>query len=148
MQNQPGRMGLRILALGVGVFFLAMSYNKIAWIMEPDLLAQRFQRWLPNASWYARPYLEAVAIPGAAVFARLVPIGEFLTALALIAGAYTNIAAGLALLMIAQFHLATSSYSSVEFLRDGTGPPLFAALIALAIGGGQLPMSIRPFGRR
>lgn len=139
---------MRILAFGVGVFFLAMSVNKITWLMEPELLAQRFQRWLPNASWYARPYLEAVAIPGAPLFARLVPIGEFLTALALLAGVYTNIAAALALLMIAQFHLATSSYSSLEFLRDGTGPPLFAALIALALTGGPLPMSLKLFRER
>lgn len=120
-----------------------MSLNKVDWLANPDLLAQRFQRWLPNAAWYAQPYLRFVAIPGADAFARLVPIGEFCTAVAMLAGVYTNIAAGVALFMILNFHVATSSFSSVDFLRDGTGPPLFAALIALALVKGPLPYSLR-----
>jgi uncharacterized membrane protein YphA (DoxX/SURF4 family) len=137
------RIALRIVTLGVGIFFLFMSLNKIDWLANPDLLAQRFQRWLPTAAWYAQPYLRWVAIPGADVFARLVPIGEFCTALAMLTGVYTQYAAIIALFMILNFHVATSSFSSVDFLRDGTGPPLFAGLIALAFVKGPLPYSLR-----
>jgi uncharacterized membrane protein YphA (DoxX/SURF4 family) len=135
-------LGLRVLSLGLGVFFLAMSLNKIGWLADPTLLTERFERWLPTAAPYARVYLELVAIPGGPVFARLVPIGEFCTALAMFTGVFTNVAAGVALLMILNFHLATGSFSSVEFLRDGTGPPMMAALLALALAGRRLPFAL------
>ncbi len=139
------RLALRVLSLGLGVFFLAMSLNKLDWFGNPDLLAQRFHRWLPHASPYARVYLEWVAIPGAPLFARLVPLGEFVTALAMFTGVFTDIAAAAALLMVLNFHLATSAFSSPEFFRDGTGFPIIAALLALALGGGRLPYALRSF---
>jgi uncharacterized membrane protein YphA (DoxX/SURF4 family) len=148
MERRSVELALRLLSIGVGVFFLGMSLNKLAWLENPGLLAQRFERWLPNAAPYAKVYLEAVAIPGSAVFARVVPVGEFLTAVAMLTGVYTRPAAGMALAMILNFHLATSSFSSWDFLRDGTGPPLFAALLALAIAGRNLPFSIRLWNRR
>jgi len=135
------RLALRVLTFGLGMFFLAMSYNKLAWFDDPGQLTQRFQRWLPSAAPYARVYLRTVAIPGAEVFARVVPIAEFLTALSMLTGLYTNIAAAAALVMILNFHTATSSFSSLAFLTDATGPPLFAALMALVVGGSRLPFS-------
>jgi len=137
------RLALRVVAFGVGVFFLAMSYNKRQWLGDPAQLTERFQLWLPSVSPYAQLYLKYVAIPGGSVFARLVPIAEFLTALSMLTGVYTNVAAVMALLMILNFHVATGALSSSEFLRDATGPPMFAALIALAIGGRHLPYSLR-----
>ena len=80
------RLALRTLTFGLGIFFLAMSYNKLAWFDDPAQLTQRFQRWLPNAAPYARVYLQTMAIPGGEVFARVVPIAEFLTALSMFTG--------------------------------------------------------------
>lgn len=142
MPDASARIALRVVTIGLGIFFLAMSLNKVAWLSNPDLLAQRFTRWLPTASPYARIYLQDVAIPGAALFARVVPVAEFCTALAMFTGVFTNVAAGAALLMILNFHTATSSFSSWDFLRDGTGPPMFAALIAVALAGRDLPFSL------
>lgn len=135
------RLAMRIVAFGLGIFFIAMSLNKIEWLSHPEVLSQRFTRWLPNASAYAAPYLRHVAIPGAPIFARLVPIGEFLTGLSLLTGVLTQFAAPAALLMILNFHLATSAFSAPDFLRDGTGPPMIAALLALAVAG-PLPLSL------
>ena len=135
-------MALRILTFGLGIFFLAMSHNKLAWFSDPAQLTQRFQRWLPAAAPYARVYLEIVAIPGSDIFARVVPVAEFLTAVSMLTGLYANVAAAAALFMILNFHTATSSFSSAEFLWDGTGPPMFAALIAIAVGGRRLPFSL------
>ena len=120
-----------------------MAYNKVTWLSDPTQLTERFQRWLPNASPYARVYLQLVAIPGGAVLARVVPIAECLTALSMLTGVYTNVAASAAIFMIVNFHIATSSFSSIDFLRDGTGPPMFAALLALAIAGRRLPYTLR-----
>jgi uncharacterized membrane protein YphA (DoxX/SURF4 family) len=138
-----GALALRLLALGLGVFFLAQGLNKINWFTNSDLLSQRFQRWLPTAAPYARAYLETIAIPGAVVFARLVPLGELLTAAALLLGAWTQVAAGLALFMVLNFHLATSAFSSPDFLRDGMGLPVIGGLLALALAGRNLPLTVR-----
>jgi uncharacterized membrane protein YphA (DoxX/SURF4 family) len=140
---ESARVALRIATLGIGIFFLFMSLNKISWLANPDVLAQRFERWLPNASWYAQVYLHGVAIPGAPLFARVVPISEFCAAMAMLSGRFTRVTAVAALFMIVNFHLATSSFSSIEFLRDGTGPPMFAALLAVALTKGPLPFSVR-----
>jgi uncharacterized membrane protein YphA (DoxX/SURF4 family) len=136
-------VALRVVAAGVGLFFLGMSLNKISWLANPELLSERFALWLPTASPYARVYLEAVAIPGAPLFARLVPLAEFCTALALLTGTLTRAAAAAALVMILNFHFATSAFSSGAFLRDGQGPPMIAALLALAIAGDRLPFTLR-----
>jgi uncharacterized membrane protein YphA (DoxX/SURF4 family) len=140
---ESARLALRIATLGIGIFFLFMSLNKVSWLANPDLLAQRFERWLPNAAWHAQVYLGGVAIPGAPLFARVVPVGELCAALAMLSGRCTRVAAIAALFMILNFHLATSSFSSIEFLRDGTGPPMFAALLAVALTKGPLPLSVR-----
>ena len=37
----------------------------------------------------------------------------------------------------------TASYWSADFLRDGTGPPLIGALLALALAGNRMPWVFR-----
>ena len=129
------RLALRGLAISTGVFFLAMGMNKLAWITEPALLADRFGVWLPTAVPYARWYLELVAIPGALLFARLVPIAEISTGAALVMGIRVRLVAAAAMFMVLNFHLATGSFSSWSFLRDGTGLPVLGALLALTLAG-------------
>ena len=136
-------LALRLLALCLGVFFLALAVNKIAWLTNSDLLLERFQRWAPNARPWVRWYLETIASPGAPVFARIIPIAEFCTAAALIIGFWPRIVAALALFMVLNFHFATASFWSWEFLRDGMGLPVIGALLAIAVGGSRLPWVLR-----
>lgn len=135
-------LALRILAITVGVFFLAMGLNKIAWLADADLLATRLAAWVPTAPPYARWYLETIAIPGAPVFARLVPLAELTAAAALILGIRIDVVSALAFVMVVNFHLATGAFSSWAFLRDGTGPPILGALLALALAGRHLPFCL------
>ena len=135
-------LALRVLALTLGVFFLAMGVNKTEWLTNSDLLAERFARWLPHAAPHARWYLEHIAIPGAPLFARLVPLGELGAAAALILGIHIRVVAPLALAMVVNFHFATSALSTWAFLRDGTGLPVLGALLALAITGHRLPFCL------
>ncbi len=141
-QPRDAYIALRILAVLLGVFFLATSVNKLPWLTQPSLLTARFERWLPDASPYAMYYLRSVAIPASDIFARLVPAAEFLTGLALISGVSIRVASLLSLFMVVNFHVATSAFSSWAFLRDGTGLPVLGALMALSIGGNNLPFSI------
>ncbi len=136
-----GSFGLRLLAVMLGVFFVAMSFTKFAWLTDSGILLQRFQQWLPNATPGVRWYLETVCIPGAPIFARLVPLGEFCIGIALIVGFWTRMAAIAAFVMVLNFHFATSTFWSPAFLRDGTGLPVLGGLLALAMSGSRLPFS-------
>jgi uncharacterized membrane protein YphA (DoxX/SURF4 family) len=139
----PGAgIALRCLAIAIGIFFIGMCSTKVAWLTNSDILLQKFQTiFLPKAPPIVRWYLETVCIPGAPIFARLVPLGELAAGLALILGFWTRMAATVALLMALSFHFATSAFWSVDFLRDGTGFPLLGGLLALSIAGSRLPFS-------
>jgi len=72
-----GVLGLRLLAIMLGVFFLGMSSTKLAWFLDSSILLNKFQMiFLPKAPPVVRWYLETVCIPGAPLFARLVPLGD------------------------------------------------------------------------
>lgn len=140
---EPIAIALRILAIGLGVFFVAMSLNKLAWLTNASLLSDRFVRWAPAASPGVRWYLETIALPAAPILATAIPISEFCVGLAFVAGLWIRPAASLALFLVLNFHFGTSAFYAWEFLRDGTGPPVLAALVALVIGGRRLPFTIR-----
>ena len=136
-------IGLRVFAIFLGIFFLAQSLNKLAWPGNPQLLLGRFQRWAPTARPEVRWYLENIATPFAPLLARIIPVAEFLTAMAFILGFWIPVAALLALFMVLNFHFGTAAFYAWDFLRDGTGPPVIGGLIALAIGGWNLPLTIQ-----
>jgi len=139
----PGALGLRLLAVLLGVFFIGMCSSKIAWLTNSGILQQKFEMiFLPKAPPIVRWYLETVCIPGAPLFARLVPLGELAVGLALILGFWTRMAAIAAFLMVLNFHFATSAFWSIDFLRDGTGLPVLGGLLAIAISGARLPFSV------
>jgi uncharacterized membrane protein YphA (DoxX/SURF4 family) len=136
-------VGLRVLAVMLGIFFLGMSSSKIAWLTNSGILLQKFQMiFLPKAPPIVRWYLETVCIPGTPLFARLVPLGELAAGLALILGFWTRMAAIAGFLMVLNFHFATSAFWSIDFLRDGTGLPVLGGLLALAINRSRLPFSV------
>jgi uncharacterized membrane protein YphA (DoxX/SURF4 family) len=139
--NAPS-LGLRLLAVMLGVFFLFMGLNKLAWLGDSNILADKFQIFLKGAPPATRWYIETIAIPAAPLFARLVPLAELSAAAALLLGFWTRLAAALALVMVLNFHLATGEIFTRGFLLDGAGPPVVGALLALAIGGRNLPLSV------
>src|SRR5205814_1665748 len=87
----------------IGLFFLFEGIGKLGWFTDPSILAGQLDGWLkavPAGSWsYA--YLQRIAIPYVGVFARLVPLGELSSGVALIAGfgtplfAFVGAAAGI-----------------------------------------------------
>jgi uncharacterized membrane protein YphA (DoxX/SURF4 family) len=141
--GQKGQaMGFALVRVSVGLYLVALGTGKIAWIMDSAPLAQRLAEWQSDATPAGRWYLERI-IPGVPIFARLVPLAEILGGLALAAGFWTRLAAGLFFVMVLNFHLASGALFELAFLRNPNGIPLLGALVGLAIGGGRLPFSIR-----
>ncbi len=135
--------GLTALRLLLGVFFLFEGLGKIGWLMDPSPLLAQLTGYLQTANQWNRAYLETVCIPGAAVFARLVLFGELATGTALILGAYTRYAAIAAFLMVLNIHFASGALFQYRFLTNGFGLPVLGGLLALAIGGAALPLSVK-----
>ena len=81
-------------------------------------------------------------MPGVPAFARLVFLGELTSGLALLAGFWTRLAATLAFFMVMNFHVASGALFESDFLTNGYGLPVAGGLLALAIGGRDLPLSV------
>ena len=137
--------GLTIIRVALGVFFLFEGIGKLGWLVDSSILAGRFNGWLASAAAgsTSRWYLEHIAIPGTAIFARLVPIGELVTGLALIAGFWTSIIAFLAFVMVLNIHVASGALFQYAFLTNGYGLPVLGSTLGLAMGGVRLPLSLR-----
>jgi uncharacterized membrane protein YphA (DoxX/SURF4 family) len=133
---------LRALSIIMGTFLVFMSIDKISWLTDDSVLAGRFREWLETAPAVSRWYLENVAIPGTPVFARLVPLAEMAAGAALVCGVKIRLAAALALLMVANFHFASDVLFHYSYLTNGYGLPVMGGLLALAIGGTRLPLTL------
>jgi uncharacterized membrane protein YphA (DoxX/SURF4 family) len=135
--------GLTALRFFLGVFFLFEGIGKIGWLTDPSPLTEQLTEYLQSANQWNRGYLETVCIPGAAVFARLVLFGELATGVSLILGAYARYAALAAFLMVLNIHFASGAMFQYSYLTNGYGLPVLGGLLALAIGGAVLPLSLK-----
>ena len=137
--------GLAILRVCIGIFFLFEGIGKIRWFTDSSLLAGQLAGWaqaVPAASW-SHLYLERIALPYAAVFARMVPLGEIVSGLALVAGVWTPFFALVAFFMALNFQFASGALFKYSILSSGYGLPVLGSTLALALGGVRLPWSIR-----
>jgi uncharacterized membrane protein YphA (DoxX/SURF4 family) len=135
-------MPLRVLSIALGLFLLFMGIDKIGWLLDDGFLTRRLQEWQGTARPMPRWYLETIAIPGAPVFARVVPLAELATATALLLGVWVRWAAALAMLMVLNFHFAADIIFRYDYLINAYGLPILGGLAALALGGKRLPMSL------
>ena len=133
---------LRVLAVMLGVFLILSGVAKLAWFTDSTILSRQLEEWRQRAAPGARWYIETVASPGVPLFARLVPLVELVTGVALVLGFWIRLAAALAFLLVANFLLAQGFFYEWQVLADGAGLPLLGGLLALMIGGARLPLSV------
>ena len=137
--------GLAVLRIAIGVFFIFEGIGKLGWLGSSARLAAQLTDWSASAppgsisAWY----LHRVALPGVTYFARLVPLGELTSGLALVLGLWTPLFAFIAFFMALNFQIAGGAVFKYSFLTSGYGLPVLGATLALAIGGVRLPWSIR-----
>jgi len=137
-----GAGGLRALSLVFGVFLVAMGVDKIGWLTDDGVLAGRFAEWLETAPPASRWYLLHLAIPGTPLFSRLVPIAEMAAGTAMICGFRVRLTAIATLVMVLNFHFASDVLFHYSYLTNGYGLPVIGGLLALAVGGVRLPLSV------
>ena len=137
--------GLTVLRICLGVFFLFEGIGKVRWFANPALLTNQLNAFVgavPPASWSAR-YLAAIAVPYANDFARLVPLGELASGLAMILGVWTPLFAFIAFFMALNFEFASGVLFTYAWLTNPYGLPVLGGTLALALGGTRLPWSMR-----
>lgn len=141
---------LAILRICMGVFFLFEGFGKIRWFVDPSLLGHQLDGWVhavPTGSW-SQAFLQRIAIPGVASFARLVPLGELSSGTALVVGFLTPLFAFVAFLMALTFQFASGALFKYSFLTSGYGLPVLGSMLALTVGGARLPWSVGGGGAR
>jgi uncharacterized membrane protein YphA (DoxX/SURF4 family) len=137
--------GLALLRICIGIFFVFECLGKIRWFMDTSQLAGMLASWSQAAApgSVSHWYLDRIALPGVAIFARLVPLGELISGLALVLGFWTPFFAFVAFFMALNFQIASGVVFKYSFLTSGYGLPVLGATLALALGGVRLPWSIR-----
>ncbi len=134
--------GLRVLSLFMGVFLLSMGFGKLGWFTDSSFLVAELRDYWGSAPAVSRWLIDTVAMPGAPLFARLVPAGELASGVALVAGYRVRLAAGVALLMVLNFHVTMGVIFHWAYLTNGYGLPVVGALAALALGARRLPFTV------
>ena len=129
--------GLSILRICIGIFFIFEGIGKWRWFTDTSLLADQLRNWSQalGAGSLSQPYLERIAIPGVRIFARLVPLGEIVSGLALVAGYQTTLFAFVAFFMALNFQFASGALFKYSFLTSGYGLPVLGSTLALAVAG-------------
>jgi uncharacterized membrane protein YphA (DoxX/SURF4 family) len=135
-------VGLLVIRVAVGVYLFFVGFSKAAWLLDSTPWANQLSQWLTDATPISRWYLDRI-MPGAPIFARVIPLAEMIGGLALAVGFWTRLAALLCLVMVLNVQLAASAMFKYSYLADGAGLPLVGALLGLMIGGAKLPWSLR-----
>ena len=133
---------LRLVSLALGIFLIFMGLDKIGWFTDSSILTGTLRQWHGMARPLARWYLDTIALPGAPVFARVMPLAELSAGAALLLGWRVRLAAALAMLMVINIHIAADVILRYNYLWNAYGPPVLGGLLALALGGARLPFSL------
>jgi uncharacterized membrane protein YphA (DoxX/SURF4 family) len=140
----PGSKGHGLRALSVALRFPVLHEDQEAGLVEdPGPLVETLRKWQDGGPLASRWYIEKLALPGAPLFARVVPLAELSAGVALVCGFQMRLAAGLALGMILNFHFAADVIFHYKYLTNGYGLPVLAPL-ALALGGTRLWSALAP----
>jgi len=133
------RTGLTILRVSIGAFFVFEGLRKIGWFTNASLLGDQLAGWSQAASAgsISQWYLQKIAVPGVAYFARLVPLGEMSSGLAMILGFWTPLAAFIAFFMALNFQIASGVIFTFGFLTNGYGLPVLGGTLALVFSGSR-----------
>lgn len=127
-------LALILLRVCLGVFMFFFGLDKASWLLDATPISSQLSAWAVDAPPLSRWYLERV-IPGAPVFARMVPLGAMTSGAALALGVWTRIAAAVALTMVLSLQVGAGAMFRYSYLTDASGLPLVGGLLALIIGG-------------
>jgi uncharacterized membrane protein YphA (DoxX/SURF4 family) len=136
--SQGQQVCLALLRIATGISLLGPGLDKLGWFAHPALepILANWAQHAPNG--LVLRYLHLVQ-PHHAGLARIVAVGELALGTLLVLGFFTPVAASLALIMVAQFHLASGAMFQGSYLFGQNGLVyllIFPVLIAGRAGVG------------
>ena len=144
------QIALGLLRIATGISLLGPGLNKLGWFAHPALepVLANWAQHAPNG--LVVRYLHLVT-PHHAGLARIAAVGELGLGTLLVLGFFTPVAALLAVIMVAQFHLASGAIFQPSYLMGQNGlvyllifPVLIAGRAGAALGlDGILGRSMR-----
>ena len=134
--------GLMLIRMTVGAYVFFTGVSRLSWLIDATPWTTQLSHWLSVATPMNRWYLDRI-VPGAPIFARIIPLADMIGGLALALGVWTRLAAALCLVMVLNVQLAAGTMFKYSFLTDASGLPVIGALLGLMMGGGRLPLSLR-----
>ena len=134
--------GLVLIRICVGLYLFALGLSRISWLVDAAPLTSTLSSWLSEAPPASRWYLERV-VPGAPIFARVLPLATMTGGLALAVGFWTRLAAVLSFLLVVNVQLASALLFRTAYLSNPAGLLLAGTLLGVAVGGARLPLSLR-----
>jgi uncharacterized membrane protein YphA (DoxX/SURF4 family) len=154
--TQGLQVALALLRIATGISLLGPGLNKLGWFAHPALepILANWAQHAPNGMVVR--YLHLVT-PHHAGLARIVAVGELGLGTLLVMGFFTPIAALLAVVMVAQFHLASGAMFQSSYLMGQNGlvyllifPALMAGRAGVGLGldgilGRSMRSAPRPF---
>src|SRR5688572_7523078 len=106
---------LVLLRILLCVVLYLLGLDKAPWLLDATPLAAQLSSWLLDAPPLSRWYLDRI-IPGAPVFARVIPLAAILGGIALVAGFWARIAAAVSLVAVLSLQLAAGSMFRYAYL--------------------------------
>jgi len=134
------RVQIFILRLAIGGLFLSIGLQKYheGWLSNPEPLKQSLSNFHQRAAGPQLTYLDAVAIPYAGLWSKLMTIGETAVGLSLLLGLLTRLSSLAGILMVLNFHAATGNLFSLNFFSSPwAGLPVAGLLVVLLARGGR-----------
>ena len=127
-----------ILRLAIGGLFLSLGLGKYheGWLSNPELLKQSLGNLHQKASGPQLTYLDAVAIPHADIWSKLMTIGETAAGVSLLLGLLSRLSSSAAIFMVLNFHAATGNLFSLNFFGSPWAGLLLAGLLVVFLARG------------
>lgn len=124
-----------LLRLAVGGLFFSLGLSKYheGWLTNPEPLRESLMNYHQHAAGPQLTYLNYVAIPYAALWAKLMTIGELGVAVSLLLGLLVRLSSFAAIFMVLNFHAATGNLFSLNFFGSPWAAVLVAGLLLLML---------------
>jgi uncharacterized membrane protein YphA (DoxX/SURF4 family) len=92
----PLAPGLAVLRIAFGLYWLVQGYDKAFkqhWLSDPQQMVRFLRLMLPRSQGFYRDFLQGTVLPHAAVFSRLVALGELTAGICLVLGVFVPVGA-------------------------------------------------------
>jgi len=122
-----------LVRLAVAGLFLTFGWEKIheGWLTHPQYLIDSLTEFRSHALGYQATFLDGVAIPYAAIWSKLIVVGEAAIGISLLIGLLVRLSSLTAIVMLLNIYLANGSIFSLKFFGSASSALLLACFLAM-----------------